>query len=943
MNYNWNVPPTSVGAWGSSMSWLQGGVPGASDTALFSTPGGGQVTGDGTALQATFTGGGPWTYSGGTLTLEEAGIAPLVVATALTISAATVLAPGGTIDVGGADGPGSVTVVGGGTLDSASLSVGDVGGSGSLTIGNSAAGGAPASVSLSLTNEDSSKDGPAPTTLFVGSGGGSSGTLDVTNDGTFGVANTAPLFSVMYFDFYVGDFSAGSLTVAGERATFSTGGNPLYLGADSTGDGSLTVGQGGTVSVANQLGGDALSLGDEGTASAVVSGGSLDAAGVVVVGDYGTGTLTVEAGGSVAAQGFSVGSSPGGSGAATVTGKGSTLTNVSDALGGFYIGDRGVGSLSVLAGGSVSTVGQSADVGDEPGASDSSLGVAGAGSSFTAAGTLEIGAGGKGSLSVSAGGVVSAGSLDVGLNTSGMGQVAVSGVGSLLDVAETEFTVGAVITVGDAAQGAMSVSAGGAVSTGTLDVGSQTSSSGQLAVTGAGSMLDVTGLAYVGDFGAGGLTVSNGGAVSVGGTLDVASDPYSSGDVDVGDGGGLSVGGDLDLGEAGATAATFTLDGGGTLHVGGLISVGVNATFVQNGALDPDVDLAGAYKLGSTFGGAFTFVGVAGTVELGSGAQIASDGDAPSAFVTPANASGQVLMAAGADVAVLATFGTGVGLAFGGSTGVILLEAGGSFDGEVTQFARGDVIAVAGATGGTFDAATEVFTVTGAGGTVLDAIRFAPGAVPVGGVEFGTDVVSCLLEGTRLATPDGPRPVEALREGDLVCVAGSGVRTVVWVGRRRADASRHPRPEAVLPVRVMAGAFGPGLPCRDLFLSPDHAVLCDGWLVPVRHLVDGVSVSVERSLRDPLYFHVELDAHDAVLAEGLPVESFLDTGGKSQFKAGGGCLSLRCVSLHPDFSTRVWEAEGFAPLAVTAVAVDRARAKLRESAGPPAEECRKAA
>ncbi len=47
------------------------------------------------------------------------------------------------------------------------------------------------------------------------------------------------------------------------------------------------------------------------------------------------------------------------------------------------------------------------------------------------------------------------------------------------------------------------------------------------------------------------------------------------------------------------------------------------------------------------------------------------------------------------------------------------------------------------------------------------------------------------------------------------------------------------------PVRVRAGAFGVGLPRRDLMLSPDHAVFVDGALVPVRHLADGAAIAHE--------------------------------------------------------------------------------------------------
>jgi hypothetical protein len=40
---------------------------------------------------------------------------------------------------------------------------------------------------------------------------------------------------------------------------------------------------------------------------------------------------------------------------------------------------------------------------------------------------------------------------------------------------------------------------------------------------------------------------------------------------------------------------------------------------------------------------------------------------------------------------------------------------------------------------------------------------------------------------------------------------------------------------------VFSNGSGPGLPVRDLWLSPDHGVFVDGVLIPVKHLFDGVA------------------------------------------------------------------------------------------------------
>jgi hypothetical protein len=191
-----------------------------------------------------------------------------------------------------------------------------------------------------------------------------------------------------------------------------------------------------------------------------------------------------------------------------------------------------------------------------------------------------------------------------------------------------------------------------------------------------------------------------------------------------------------------------------------------------------------------------------------------------------------------------------------------------------------------------------------------------------------TSDLPCFRAGTALATPTGACLVERLAVGDALLTASGGVRTVRWIGHRHVDFARHPAPQRVLPVRITPGAFGPGRPHRPLYLSPDHAVFFDGVLIPVKHLINGTSVRQVR-MRSTTYYHVELPLHDVVLAEGLPTESYLDTGDRAGFANGG-----TVVTLHPTWgearrdAARRFDAFGAAPLRVTGPEVARARALL---------------
>jgi len=141
----------------------------------------------------------------------------------------------------------------------------------------------------------------------------------------------------------------------------------------------------------------------------------------------------------------------------------------------------------------------------------------------------------------------------------------------------------------------------------------------------------------------------------------------------------------------------------------------------------------------------------------------------------------------------------------------------------------------------------------------------------------------CFLEGTSVQTPDGERPVEDLRAGDLVVTADGAATPVRWIGHTRISRYQ-PDQLSILPIRIRAGALGENLPTRDLLVSPDHAVFIDGTLVQAAALVNGCSVVREWSAPGSFtYYHIELEAHALILAEGAPVETFVDNVDRMSF------------------------------------------------------------
>ena len=138
---------------------------------------------------------------------------------------------------------------------------------------------------------------------------------------------------------------------------------------------------------------------------------------------------------------------------------------------------------------------------------------------------------------------------------------------------------------------------------------------------------------------------------------------------------------------------------------------------------------------------------------------------------------------------------------------------------------------------------------------------------------------SCFLSGTHVRTEAGEIAIESLQTGALLLTASGQSRAVKQI--HRWETVREPGQDwaqHVAPIKVACSALAPNVPHRDLYLSPQHAVYIDGVLIRVGALVNGRSVArCSKYEADRLtYFHVELDDHQVLFAEGASVESKLD-------------------------------------------------------------------
>ncbi|MEZ0167935.1 Hint domain-containing protein [Microvirga sp. TS319] len=138
----------------------------------------------------------------------------------------------------------------------------------------------------------------------------------------------------------------------------------------------------------------------------------------------------------------------------------------------------------------------------------------------------------------------------------------------------------------------------------------------------------------------------------------------------------------------------------------------------------------------------------------------------------------------------------------------------------------------------------------------------------------------CFLRGTAILTPTGEVPIEALQIGDLVVTAGGTVQPIKWIGRQIYRKSGAAWPRSVVPIRIARAALGARTPHADLYLSPGHALLLDGLLIPAQALVNGTSIApaLPDGRAEIEYFNLLFDTHVAILAEGAAAETFLPDG-----------------------------------------------------------------
>ena len=852
--------------------------------------------------------------TGGALKVGEAGFGVVQVQNGGTVQDN---GSGGLVVGQSASASGTVAVDGGGVLN--------VTGSGGIVVGVSAS----AHGLLDVNGGQVAYSGAA---MMVGNAG--DGVLSLENDGVIGASG-----------------SVAPSVVVGAQAT----GNGTILVQNS---GSLVLGEGNLI-----VGGSAGATGTvdvTGLAAAVFQQAGISLLPVIAIGFGGNGVLSVTSGASVATGGYlSIGGQSGtaavagGSGIVTVAGGTivtsgvTTVPNATLAAYGIVLGQGSLstGTLQVDAGGIVvadATTGTGGVAVGEVAGATGSIDVNG-GFFQVSGGSLLIGQGGTGIVSVENGGTIVAGGGNAG--AVGLGGQA-GGTGSLTVQAGGQFILNNVgLNIGDATGAAGALTVTGSHSALQLLGGSLPAPAIEVGLNGAGTLSVLNGASaatagnvVIGDAlgvggsghgtvivgGTGSLSVGSASVLTVGGAISLGQATLTTGSLQIGAGTAVDVTGSVVAGGTGSgpSGGAGTIVVNGSLQVTGPLTIWSGSTLAVSGATSgvtvgtsvPPGGYATAGQIdifaGQTLGGNGLIVASSvnndGQIQVFGQAAVSTPGTME--ITSAVHGTGTIDLLAGSVLRIDTAGGLGQQTVFGtGGTETLILNyttsvpAGMSSPGSISGLAAGDRIELAGAssivsaqfTASTTTAGQDQLTIqTNTGSFVIGSVSLAANVATslttffdsTSGA-YGVTVEStlCFLPDTLIATPSGEVKVQALRTGDLVLTAAGNARPIAWIGQGKVLATRGRR-SAATPVIVRRGALGNGVPHRDLHVTKGHSLFIDGVLIPVEFLVNHRSVLWDDRAQEVNLFHIELETHDVLLANGAPAESYRDDGNRWLFQ-----------------------------------------------------------
>ena len=187
----------------------------------------------------------------------------------------------------------------------------------------------------------------------------------------------------------------------------------------------------------------------------------------------------------------------------------------------------------------------------------------------------------------------------------------------------------------------------------------------------------------------------------------------------------------------------------------------------------------------------------------------------------------------------------------------------------------------------------------------------------------------CYLCGTMIETRDGLKAIEKIRAGDMVYTYEGSARVlkpVTWVGSGHHSVRRN-RPDDVAgyAIHIVKDALADNIPYKDMRITPEHCLYIDEKFIPARMLVNHHSIRYDYSKTEYTYYHLELEEHGVIKADGVLSESYLNTDNHKNFHNPEKVVQLRQ-------ETKDWAQDAAAPLETSREAVEPVHAHLKQRA-----------
>lgn len=166
-------------------------------------------------------------------------------------------------------------------------------------------------------------------------------------------------------------------------------------------------------------------------------------------------------------------------------------------------------------------------------------------------------------------------------------------------------------------------------------------------------------------------------------------------------------------------------------------------------------------------------------------------------------------------------------------------------------------------------------------------------ALTINSSSCSNDPIVCYLKGTMILTKEGYVPIEDLKAGMKVVTKGKiynnksvypgsiyKLDPLLWVSKFKVinfnSKSR--------PICIKKDALGKDFPLKDLYVSPGHSLLINGNMVLAKNMINGTSIYQDKEIKNVIYYHLELQYHSAVVANGVLSESYLAVNNRHVFE-----------------------------------------------------------